>query len=255
MINPGDGRPGTEEAYNMNMIVRNSRIGLACVLVGMTPASLTLGAQTAFNGQITPGVNLRSDVDKALGAPVKQVSAALFEYKPQNGASQLQVAFRANGVVDYINAGFGQVYSRDALVKALSLPSPAQPTKIAQGHLAEFFSAPAFLVFIYASAQANSGVAGLVYESPERFASDAPGAPQSASTNTSPPVNGPPPALPPPAGQPYRDPRQTTILPWPPPPSADQIPLTSIPPGGVDGLTFDGRILHVTVGSPNAVDL
>jgi hypothetical protein len=134
-----------------------------------------LRAQAKFNGQIQPGVSARSDVDAALGAPIKQDSATTFDYQPPQGAKSLKIEYRADGVVNRVQAEFAQPYGRDALRQALGLPDESQGTRVLQGVMAKYFGAPAYLIFVYASADPGSGVHLLQYNSAEAFQREAAG--------------------------------------------------------------------------------
>ncbi len=190
----------------------NRKIRPAVVVIALMIGCVCARAQTKFNGQITPGVSTRSDVDKFLGEPVKQESATLFEYKPPTGAARLDIGYRADGVVFYVNAMFTQTYPRQTLVQAFGLPSQPQPTMIAQAHLDEFFGAPAYLVFTYATSQASSGVINLRYDSAEAFAGEAPGNVQHPPA--APPGNNAPPQVQP-------------VVPAPPPSRPNAVPPAS----------------------------
>src|SRR5580704_18831510 len=100
------------ERHEPQEVKMNIRIKLAVGMVALVFGCASLRAQWSFNGQIKPGVSTRSDVEKALGAPIKQESDTLFDYKPQAGASGLQIAYRADGTVSYLSATFAQAYAR-----------------------------------------------------------------------------------------------------------------------------------------------
>jgi len=171
---------------------RGVRVAVTWIVLMFFCSSLL--AQAKFNGQIQPGLSTRSDVEKALGAPVKQDNAALFDYKPLQGAKSLQIGYRADGVVFLIRAEFTQPYSRDVMRQALRLPEKSQGTRTSQGILAEYFGAPAYIVLGYASTSPASGVTILVYCSADEFQKIAP---PSGGVQPQPMAPSPAPSIPP----------------------------------------------------------
>jgi hypothetical protein len=165
----------------------NRKLILAISAIALLIGSTSLRAQSTFGGQITPSVSTRSNVDAALGAPVKQDNATDFEYTPPTGAQSLMVGYDATGVVSYVTTTFLRPVSRAGMVQAMGLPSQTQPTNVVQGQLTEFFGAPAFVVFVYVSGDVTSGVITLRYDSAAAFAGEVPGGgPASATPSPAP---------------------------------------------------------------------
>jgi hypothetical protein len=158
---------------------RKFRVAIAWTL--LVAGSASLRAQTKFNGQIQPGLSTKSDVDAAIGAPIKQDSATTFDYAPRQGAKSLKIEYRADGVVNRVQAEFAQPFGRDALRQALGLPDKSLGTRVLQGVMAEYFGAPAYLIFVYSTADPSSGVHLLQYNSAEAFQKEASGPTQSNS--------------------------------------------------------------------------
>jgi len=136
-------------------------------------------AQSSYLG-LTPGRSMRSDVESALGQPVRVLNATEFEYSPPEGIAKVGVQYRAgSAVAERIDVYLLQPVLRSALIQKFNLPeSPAAKGTNAEGKVQEFFGEPKFLVFIYASAEATSGVTALGYYSRELFARTVPGGPK-----------------------------------------------------------------------------
>ncbi len=127
-------------------------------------------AQSRYNNQIQPGLSTRSDVDAALGQPLRSLNANLFEYTPPQGASRLVIQYRAgSNIVEVIEADFSRTYSRESMLQSLKLPDQPDVRTIQQGKLIEYFGGDKFLALAYAGAEVGSGVNLLGYYSPELF--------------------------------------------------------------------------------------
>jgi hypothetical protein len=128
--------------------------------------------QSSFQG-LTPGVSTRSNVTKALGQPVSEVSPTLSEYAPPQGIAKVYVQYRKESqVVERIEVLLLKPILRSALLRQFNLPDQAVVQKTdKQRRLLEYFGGPAFLVLTYASTDASSGVTRIGYYSRELFES------------------------------------------------------------------------------------
>jgi hypothetical protein len=127
-----------------------------------------------FNGELQPGRSTRASVERALGAPIQQISQYVYDYQPQAGTTVLYVVYRADDVMDAIGVSFVQPYSRNYIVRTLNLPAEPQSSRQGEGHLFEYFGAPAYIVLAYPSTDARSGVLNLRHYSAEMFNREAP---------------------------------------------------------------------------------
>jgi hypothetical protein len=153
----------------------------------------TCFAQTAFQG-LTPGTSTRNDVARALGQPVRTISATLVEYNPPAGIAKVEVAYAAgSSAVERIEVHFLKPITRQALIKKLGLsPEADAQTKSSEGKLVELFGGSSFLTLVYAAADVSSGVSRIGYYSRELFGSElakARGARQNPGTQSGPSRN------------------------------------------------------------------
>lgn len=132
--------------------------------------------QSKYNNELQPGLSTRNDATRALGHPIRTLSATQFEYRPGEGFERLVVEYRGgSAVIERIEAQFIKPVSRSAMIAALKLPEQSDAKKTnAQGKLVEYFREDA-LVLTYASAEASSGVKSLGYYSRELFSAVAEG--------------------------------------------------------------------------------
>jgi hypothetical protein len=132
----------------------------------------TCVGQTSFQG-LTAGTSTRSDVARALGQPVRTISATVFEYSPPAGIAKVEVAYAAGSyLVERIEVYFLKPITRQALITKLGLsPQADAQTKNAEGKLVELFGGSSFLTLVYAAADTSSGVTRVGYYSRELFAS------------------------------------------------------------------------------------
>jgi hypothetical protein len=126
--------------------------------------------QSSFQ-EITPGTSTRDQVNRILGTPLNTDNTIIADHTPPAGLSKLEVVYsRDPNVVNQINIYFPKPISRQALIQKLKLPQQADFMKTGEnGMLHEFFGGPAFLFLIYQSAETDSGVTLMVYNSKETF--------------------------------------------------------------------------------------
>jgi hypothetical protein len=128
-------------------------------------------AQTGFLG-LVPGQSTRQDAVRALGQPVRTVSATLLEFSPQSGTGKIEVGLRAGSdVVERIEVHFLRPIVRTALLQQLGLPEAPATSGNTQGRLVEYYGGSAQLAVTYAGGDPSSGVASLGYLSREFFES------------------------------------------------------------------------------------
>src|SRR5690242_9318034 len=98
---------------------------LVVITVFLLSASATSLAQTSFQG-LTPGTSTRGDVGKALGQPIRTISATLVEYNPPAGIAKVEVAYvAASSIIERIEVYFLKPITRQALITKLGLsPQP-----------------------------------------------------------------------------------------------------------------------------------
>src|SRR5947207_15179917 len=96
--------------------------------------------QSSFQ-EITPGATTRKDVEKALGQPVRTISAARFEYKAPAGSAKVEVEYVGGSfLAERMQVYFLKAISRSALIPKLSLPQPPETnTANADGKLSMAF--------------------------------------------------------------------------------------------------------------------
>lgn len=169
-------------------------IGLALVLAGVIG-----DAQSAFKG-LTPGTSTRADVERALGQPVRS-QGVLAEYAGSPGITGVEVEYDTTGVTKRIAVRFAPPVTRRALLASFSQPETEGVKRASGGRLIEYFQAP-MLGFVYATADADSGVATLEHFTPRSF-SAASGIAMPLPPQQSPPQQPPPSqSQPPPPQQP-----------------------------------------------------
>lgn len=156
---------------------------LGCVFIFLMLCGASARAQSRYNDQIQPGLSTRTDVDQALGQPLRQVNPAAFEYTVPPGLAKLQIQYQADGVVERVVTQFSETYDRASMLEVLKITKQSVGARIAQNHLYEYFGAPLFLVFIYSSVETGSGVMSLTYCTPAVFQREVP---PSAESNPAP---------------------------------------------------------------------
>ena len=139
----------------------------------LVAALLVCGARAAaistYKG-LQPGKSTRAEVDRALGAPVRSVSATVFEYALSGAPGSILVEFRSGDVVDRIERRFPKPISRGALLRSLGLPdAPEDQRTDHDGKLVEYFGDVKSLALTYAGAEPASGVVSVGYYSMERY--------------------------------------------------------------------------------------
>ena len=105
--------------------------------------------QTSYKG-LTPGKSMRSDVERALGKPVKELSKTLVEYRPQPLTGQIFVQYREGSAVVERMEMICQA-TCDDLIKSLKLRLPKDPgestlTKPEDDRWKFLYGAPHFIV-------------------------------------------------------------------------------------------------------------
>ena len=138
-------------------------------------------AQSAFKG-LTPGKSTKTDVQRLLGQPLREVSETLHEYKSENLSEKIFVQFGPEGsIVERIEAVYPATRDRADVIRVLRLPaSPTGSQTNSRGKLEEYF-ATTNIVLTYASGEASDGVSRVGYYSTDLFNSavaDVPRTPQ-----------------------------------------------------------------------------
>lgn len=113
-------------------------------------------AQSSFQG-LTPGVSTKQDAMRALGAPIRAISATLEEYAAPQGMARVEVAIDAQGVVQRIEVYLAQPVTRRALAARFGLPDSASARQVSGGRLVEYYEGAA-LALTYATSDAADGV-------------------------------------------------------------------------------------------------
>ena len=141
--------------------------GLSVLLIVTTPAAF---AQTGIRG-LVPGKSSKPDVERVLGAPLRQTGESFAEYRGRSGERVL-VQFRSGSPgVERIDVVYTEVADRGAALELLGLSAAAAAdarSTNAAGQLEEFFAA-ARAALLYRSNQ-PSGVTRVSCSTPESFA-------------------------------------------------------------------------------------
>lgn len=140
-------------------------------ILWLTFACVMAFGQTSFQG-LTPGQSTRSDVARALGQPVRKISAKLFEYDPPAGIANVEVTYSAGSdLVERIEVYFLKPISRPALIQKFDLSQRADQSRTnAEGKLVEYFADSSLLALTYAAADTSSGVSHVGYYGQQLFA-------------------------------------------------------------------------------------
>jgi hypothetical protein len=148
--------------------MRNETLGSILLLLLISGAGY---GQTSFQ-ELTPGQSTRSDVTRALGQPVRTISATILEYNPPAGIAKVEVAYSGGSdLVERIEVYFPKPISRTALIQKFNLSPQADDRRTsAERKLVEYFGGGSLLTFTYASADSSSGVSHVGYYSEELFA-------------------------------------------------------------------------------------
>ncbi len=169
-----------------------------CVLAAALAVVLAGAAHAQRSYQdVTPGVSTRGQVDAALGAPSRVVSATLSEYRGVTGITRVEVEFDGAGDqarTRRIDAVLAPPITRRALTSSYGLAEPALRAA-RDNRLVEYFGAGAWLAFVYAGADESTGVERVSHLSEAAFY-EVSGLPKPTTT---PPATGPAPAPPTPA--------------------------------------------------------
>lgn len=128
--------------------------------------------QSSFQ-EITPGTSTRDDVARALGQPVRSISATLFEYNPPAGITKVEVEYaEESALVGRIEVYLRKPISRRALITKFELPDDADTHETDKtGNLVEYFAGSELLVLTYAAADSSSGITRVGYYSRGFFGS------------------------------------------------------------------------------------
>ena len=149
--------------------------------------------QSPLHG-LTAGQSARTDAERVLGKPVKELSPTLVEYHPQEFApkawenvTKVYVQYRKDApIVERIEMLLTKPLNRADAIRTLRLPdAPAGRGKNAAGNLQEYFGAPNYVVLTYQGAEASSGVARTARYSRELFAGAVPKEPLRSGSGNS----------------------------------------------------------------------
>jgi hypothetical protein len=137
------------------------------ILVLLLSCAACVG-QTAFHGLI-PGKSTKTEVEKALGRPVRQLSETLSEYKSR-GTEQIFIQYTSGSAeVARIEATYPEAIERSSVLGSVNLPARSMGWQInSKNRLEEYFSAPC-VVLTYVGAEASSGVSRIGYYSRQLF--------------------------------------------------------------------------------------
>lgn len=160
-----------------------NRIALSIIVA--LAASGVCFAQSNYK-DLTPGKSTRSDVDRVLGQPVKQISQTLFEYRP-NQPTQSKIYFqyrKDSAIVERIEILLVKPRTRADILTVLHLPQQPTASRVnSRGVLEEYFGSSFYVVLTYEGAEASSGVARTGRYSRELFDSAIASAPRPAQNS------------------------------------------------------------------------
>ena len=151
------------------MVEKLSRI-LFCLAI-VSPACV---GQTPFH-DLTAGVSTRTDVERVMGKPVKEITQTLVEYQPPAEArarvSKVYVQFRKGSmIVERIEALATQPIKRsDVLVNLHLAQRPTVTNTDANGRFLEYFGAPSYVVLTYEDQDLEKGISRTARYSRELF--------------------------------------------------------------------------------------
>ncbi len=121
------------------------KISKAMAMMGLAVAAVLLSvphisiAETFMTLQ--PGRSTRSDAEKKLGAPIREVVAGVqYDYEPRLEARRLSITFhRKTGVIRAIDVYSRDPYLKDEYREWLQLGSPAETRRDDRGYLVEMY--------------------------------------------------------------------------------------------------------------------
>ena len=145
--------------------------------------------QSTYKG-LTPGQSTRSDVERALGQPVHQISERLFEYAKDGKQIYVQYSKDSPTAIRF-QVIYSPSVERESVLVAERLPKVADTSRPSKkGALEEYFAAPQYMVLTY-EGSSPTRVAQVGYYSRALFESVTPelpksSAPPAASQSTTP---------------------------------------------------------------------
>jgi len=124
--------------------------------------------QTAFHG-LVPGKSTKTEAERVLGRPVRQLSETLSEYKSR-GAEQIFVQYIGGSAeVARIEATYPEAIERSSVLGSVNLPARSMGWQInSKQRLEEYFSGSC-VVLTYVAADASTGVSRIGYYSRQLF--------------------------------------------------------------------------------------
>lgn len=209
------------------------------LLIFLVPAICSISFGQASFKSLTPGTSTRADAVRVLGAPLREVTETLAEYRSESEANKIFVQFaRESKVIERIEIVYPAGIERSALGRELNIPSSAAASQVnGRGKFEEYFSAGC-IVLIYAGADTSSNVSRVSFVKREMFDSSVPkqaASPAPSSKSVDPPKSAGPPAerI---VGQPSRgvttlSSERVTGVPPQPAPGSGSVTLVSTPGG------------------------
>jgi hypothetical protein len=146
-----------------------NRMRPALALLLLAAAAAGLGAVSVLLG-IEPGKSTRADAEKVFGPSTGETTAGALAYAPRGGAAGIEIAYRANGIVERIELRFAPGRPKPAAARELALPErPDATAATPQSQLVEYYGGSRTLVVTHETMEPGSAVVGVGYYSRELF--------------------------------------------------------------------------------------
>lgn len=128
------------------IILKTSMILIAAMVLSLPDIRVSFGASFL---ELQPGSSTKSDVDRKLGAPIKEIIKGVqYDYPPQMDAARLSVTFyRETKIIKSIDIYSEAPYTKSEYQKWYQLGNPPTSKHDQKGHLIEFYSAKGIALY------------------------------------------------------------------------------------------------------------